>query len=51
MPINKAYKLPILMDTIKEYIDKTNRRVTIEYVMEYLNYVVINNVRETKKKI
>ena len=33
MPINKAYKLPILMDTIKEYIEKTNRRVTIEYVM------------------
>ena len=33
MPINKAYKLPILMDTIKEYIKKTNRRVTIEYVM------------------
>lgn len=33
MPINKAYKLPILMDTIKEYINKTNRRVTIEYVM------------------
>lgn len=33
MPINKAYKLPVLMDTIKEYIDKTNRRVTIEYVM------------------
>ena len=33
MPINKAYKLPLLMDTIKEYIEKTNRRVTIEYVM------------------
>ena len=33
MPINKAYKLPLLMDTIKDYIDKTNRRVTIEYVM------------------
>jgi 23S rRNA (adenine2503-C2)-methyltransferase len=33
MPINKAYKLPVLMDTIKEYIEKTNRRVTIEYVM------------------
>lgn len=33
MPINKAYKLPILIDTIKEYIEKTNRRVTIEYVM------------------
>ncbi len=33
MPINRAYKLPILMDTIKEYIEETNRRVTIEYVM------------------
>ena len=33
MPINKAYKLDLLMDTIKEYINKTNRRVTIEYVM------------------
>lgn len=33
MPINKAYKLDILMDTIKEYISNTNRRVTIEYVM------------------
>ncbi len=33
MPINKAYKLTLLMETIKEYIDKTNRRVTIEYVM------------------
>lgn len=33
MPINKAYKLSDLMDTIKEYISKTNRRVTIEYVM------------------
>ena len=33
MPINKAYKLPLLMDTIREYIEKTNRRVTIEYVM------------------
>lgn len=33
MPINKAYKLDLLMSTIKEYISKTNRRVTIEYVM------------------
>lgn len=33
MPINKAYNLDILIDTIKEYIAKTNRRVTIEYVM------------------
>lgn len=33
MPINKAYKLNDLMDTIKEYIYETNRRVTIEYIM------------------
>lgn len=33
MPINKAYKLDELIKAIKEYIDKTNRRVTIEYVM------------------
>ena len=33
MPVNKAYNLDVLMDTIKEYIAKTSRRVTIEYVM------------------
>ena len=33
MPINNAYNLDILMDTIKEYTKKTSRRVTIEYVM------------------
>lgn len=33
MPINKAYPLDELMSSIKEYIDITNRRVTIEYVM------------------
>ena len=33
MPINKAYHLDELMNTIKEYIDKTNRRVTFEYIM------------------
>ena len=33
MPINRAYPLDLLIDTLKEYIDKTNRRVTIEYVM------------------
>ena len=41
MPINKAYKLDLLMDTIKEYINKTNRRVTIEYVM-------LNNVNDNE---
>lgn len=33
MPINRAYHLDELMSTIKEYIDKTNRRVTFEYIM------------------
>lgn len=33
MPINKVYPLSDLILCIKEYIDKTNRRVTIEYIM------------------
>lgn len=33
MPINRAYHLDELMLTIKEYINKTNRRVTFEYIM------------------
>ena len=33
MPINKVYPLPDLILCIKEYINKTNRRVTIEYIM------------------
>ena len=33
MPINKAFDLNLLIKTVKEYIKKTNRRVTIEYVM------------------
>ena len=33
MPINRAYHLDELMNTIKEYITKTNRRVTFEYIM------------------
>lgn len=33
MPIAKVYSLDIIMTTLKEYIKKTNRRVTIEYVM------------------
>ncbi len=32
MPINKVYNLDNLINTLKEYIAKTNRRVTIEYV-------------------
>ncbi|MBQ4031563.1 MAG: 23S rRNA (adenine(2503)-C(2))-methyltransferase RlmN [Bacilli bacterium] len=33
MPINKAYDLKELIEVVKEYINKTNRRVTIEYIM------------------
>ena len=33
MPIAKVYKLNDLMNTIKKYINKTNRRVTFEYIM------------------
>ena len=33
MPISKAYKLNELMNSIKEYIDITHRRVTFEYIM------------------
>ncbi len=33
MPVNKVYNIPTLIDALKEYIAKTNRRVTIEYVM------------------
>lgn len=33
MPINRAYNIKTLMESIKKYIEKTNRRVTIEYVM------------------
>ena len=33
MPIAKVYSLEDLMQTIKKYIEKTNRRVTFEYIM------------------
>ena len=33
MPVNKAYPLEELMKAIKEYIKKTNRRVTFEYIL------------------
>lgn len=31
MPINRAYKLPDLMDAVRYYIEKTGRRVSFEY--------------------
>ena len=33
MPISRAYKLDELLDAIKKYIKKTNRRVTFEYFL------------------
>lgn len=33
MPINKAYPIEELMDAVKYYIEKTNRRVTFEYIL------------------
>ena len=33
MNINKAYPIEKLIKAIKDYIDKTNRRVTFEYIM------------------
>ena len=33
MPINKAYNLDVLIPAIKKYLEKTNRRVTFEYIL------------------
>ncbi len=33
MPINKKYPLKKLIQSVEEYISKTNRRVTFEYIM------------------
>lgn len=42
MNVNKAYNMDELLDTIRAYILKTNRRVTIEYVM-------LNNVNDREE--
>lgn len=42
MPVNKVYNLDILIKTIKEYIAKTNRRVTFEYIM-------LQNINDSKE--
>ena len=31
MPINRAYKLPELLEAVKYYTEKTGRRVSFEY--------------------
>lgn len=33
MPVNKVYNIDILLQAIKDYLQATSRRVTIEYVM------------------
>lgn len=40
MKINKAYDLDALMDSLKYYFSKTNRRITFEYIL-------INNVNDS----
>ena len=35
MPVNKAYPLKELIPVLKDYIKKTNRRLTFEYIMLY----------------
>ncbi len=42
MGINKTYKIKELMEAVDYYIEKTNRRVTIEYIM-------LKNVNDSKK--
>ena len=42
MPINKVYNIDELMDAVKFYIDKTNRRVTFEYIL-------ISSVNDSEK--
>ena len=46
MPVNKVYNISQVMDAIKQYISKTNRRVTIEYVMLNMVNDSINNALE-----
>ena len=47
MPINKVYPLEVLIPTLKEYINETNRRVTLEYIL----IKDINDSKECAKKL
>lgn len=33
MPINKVYPLEVLIPALKKYLEKTNRRITFEYIL------------------
>ena len=46
MPINKVYNISQLISALKAYISKTNRRVTIEYVMLNMVNDSIDNAKE-----
>ncbi len=46
MPVNKAYPLKELLNTLKEYIHVTNRRVTIEYILLQNVNDSVENARE-----
>ena len=43
MNINKAYKIEDVIKSVKEYINKTNRRVTFEYIL-------LENVNDSLKE-
>jgi len=49
MPINKVYNISKVMTAIRQYISKTNRRVTIEYVMLNMVNDSIENALELAK--
>lgn len=49
MPINKVYNLDKLIDSIKYYINNTNRRVTIEYIMLKGVNDTVDNAKELVK--
>lgn len=46
MPINKVYNISKVIEVLKKYIAKTNRRVTIEYVMLNMVNDSIDNAKE-----
>ena len=49
MNINKAYNINELISVIKEYINKTNRRVTFEYIMLKDVNDKVENAKELSK--
>lgn len=51
MPINKVYKIEDVMEAIREYIKKTNRRVTFEYILLSGLNDSANNAKELAKLV